>query len=200
MLGIQITDYTYKDTIAKGNGPQKKVIAQQVERVYPQAVTKSTDVVPDLYRKATLRDGWVEMATDLRVGERVKLIGEKEKGIYPVLEVREGAFRTEFKPATDQVFVFGREVKDFRNVDYEAISMLNVSATQELARELAAKDGEVSKLQAQVSQLEQNLAGVQKLVAQLAEESRRVKLEVKSAPQSHAAAAAVQPLLISSHY
>ena len=34
------------------------------------------------------------------------------------------------------VFVYGREVKDFRNVDYEAIAMLNVSATQELNRRL----------------------------------------------------------------
>ena len=205
LLSIQVTDYTYKDTISKGNGPQKKVIAQQVERVYPQAVTKSTDVVPDIYRKATLRDGWVEMATDLKVGERVKLIGEKEKGIYPVLEVRDGAFRTDFKPATNQIFVYGREVKDFRNVDYEAIAMLNVSATQELARKLAAKDGEVSKLQTQVSQLEQKAAqaqalaqkvdDLQKLVAQLAEESRRGKLASKSASQPHAAAAALRPPL-----
>jgi hypothetical protein len=94
----------------------------------------------------------------------------------------------------NQVFVYGREVKDFRNVDYEAMAMLNVSATQELARKLAAKDGEVSKLQAQGSQLEQKLAGVQKLVAQLAEESRRVKLAGRSAPQPHAAAA-VRPTL-----
>ncbi len=29
------------------------------------------------------------------------------------------------------VFVYGREVNDFHTVDYEALSMLNVSATQE---------------------------------------------------------------------
>ena len=45
------------------------------------------------------------------------------------------------------LFVFGREVKDFRNVDYEAISMLNVSATQELARQLLAARAELAEAQ-----------------------------------------------------
>src|SRR5262249_11721908 len=137
---------------AKGNAPQKKVIAQQVEQVYPQAVSKTTDVVPDIYRKATLKDGWVQLATDLKVGDRVKLIGEKEKGVYTGLEVRDGAFRSDFKPSTGQVFVYGREVKDFRNVDYEAIAMLNVSATQELAHQLKLQQEALTGLQANLKQ------------------------------------------------
>ena len=44
----------------------------------------------------------------------MRLIGAKEEAIHAVLEVREGAFRTAFQPATDAVFVHGREVKDFR--------------------------------------------------------------------------------------
>jgi hypothetical protein len=152
LLGIKITDFTYKDTIAKGDRPQKKVIAQQVEQVYPQAINKSTDEVPDIYRKATLKDGWMQLTTDLKVGDRVKLIGEKEKGVYPVLEVRDGAFRTDFKPSTEQVFVYGREVKDFRTVDYEALSMLNVSATQELARQLKSQQQELTRLHANLNQ------------------------------------------------
>ena len=150
---IEITDYTLKDVLAKGGAPYKKVIAQQVEKVYPQAVTKSTDVVPDIYQKATVQDGWVTLATDLKVGERVRLIGEKEEAIHAVLEVREGAFRTAFQPATDAVFVYGREVPDFRTVDYEAIAMLNVSATQELARKLAAQSAESTQLRAALTKL-----------------------------------------------
>jgi hypothetical protein len=181
LLGIEVTDFTYKDTVAKGNRPQKKVIAQQVEQVYPQAVSKGTDVVPDIYRNATLKDGWVQLATDLKVGERVQLLGEKEKGIYPVLEVRAGAFRTDFKPAMEQVFVYGREVKDFRSVDYEAISMLNVSATQELAKrvqKLEAREAHLAELEqkaSQVASLEQEVAGLKKMVAQLAAASRTAK-------------------------
>jgi cell shape-determining protein MreC len=32
--------------------------------------------------------------------------------------------------------VFGREVNDFRSVDYEALSMLGISAIQQLAKEV----------------------------------------------------------------
>ena len=151
LLGIQVTDYTYIDTVAKGDQPQKKVIAQQVEQVYPQAVSRTTDVVPDIYQKAAIREGWVQLATDLKAGERVKLIGENEEGIYPVLEVRGGAFRTDFAPTDGKVFVYGREVKDFRTVDYEAIAMLNVSATQELKKE---KDAEITELKRRLEKLE----------------------------------------------
>jgi len=154
LRGIEITDYLYKDTITKGDRPQKKVIAQQVEKVFPQAVGKSTDVVPDIYRKANVQDGWVSLATNLKSGERVRLIAEKAEGIYEVLEVGDGKFRTAFQPATDKVFVYGREVKDFRTVDYEAISMLNVSATQELAKKLEEKDAEVTALKQKLSALE----------------------------------------------
>ena len=78
----------------------------------------------------------MKLATTLKKGERVRLIGKNKEGIHEVLEVAPGRFRTDFATDDDAVFVFGREVKDFRMVDYEAIAMLNVSATQELHRRL----------------------------------------------------------------
>ena len=162
---VEITDYTHIDVIQGGKRPNKKVIGQQVEGIFPQAVSKVTDVVPDIYQKATVKDGWVKLATDLKVGERVRLIGEKQEGIHEVLEVREGAFRTAFQPAAEKVFVYGREVKDFRVVDYEAIAMLNVSATQELARRLAKVEQRESNLLA----LEEKAARVEKVERELAE-------------------------------
>ena len=187
---IEVTDYTHKDVIGKGKDRSKKVIAQQVEKVFPQAVTKTVDVVPDIYKSAKIVDGWIELTTDLKKGERVRLIGNKHDEIHEVLEVEKDRFRTAYRPApksdakatgspiasapsadapkgdsktkaagkaaagkdqsaveADRIFVFGREVKDFRVVDYEAIAMLNVSATQELARKLAASEAAVKALQ-----------------------------------------------------
>ena len=162
---IEVTDYRYKDIVGKGNRPHKKVIAQQVEKVYPQAVNKMIDVVPDIYQKATVKDGWVSLETDLKKGERVRLIGEKQEGIHEVLEVAEGRFRTDFKTEGDKVFVFGREVKDFRTVDYEAIAMLNVSATQELARQVAV----LRQSQVRVAELEREVGDLRKMQAELVE-------------------------------
>lgn len=161
LRGIEITDYRYKDMIGKGSAPHKKVIAQQVETVYPQAVSQATNVVPDIYERASIQDGWVALAADLKKGDRVKLIGESAEGIHEVLEVTEDKFRTDFKQDGDKVFVFGREVDDFRMVDYEAIAMLNVSATQELAN--------------RVESLEKELAEMKKLFVQMAGSAKATK-------------------------
>ena len=66
LLGIEVTDYSYKDVITRGNLTRKKVIGQQIERVFPQAVTKVTDAVPDIYQQASIEDGWVALATSTR--------------------------------------------------------------------------------------------------------------------------------------
>jgi hypothetical protein len=171
LLSIAVTDYRYKDTVANGNEVHKKVIAQQVEAVFPQAITQRTDSVPDIYRQTSLDGNWVNLATDLKKGERVRLIGEAKDGVYEVLETAPGRFRTEFSSATGKVFVFGREVKDFRTVDYDAIAMLNVSATQELARENAALRAANTALERRLAEVESKdrardakLASIEKLL------------------------------------
>ncbi len=157
LRSIQITDYRHIDVPSKGGRPQKKVIAQQVEQVYPQAVGKGRGGVPDIYKAAALKDGWVQLATDLKQGERVRLITEKGDDVYAVLEVGVGSFRTSLDEDTDKLFVYGREVNDFRFVDYDAISMLNVSATQELHRQLEAERRESAVLRRKLSELESSL-------------------------------------------
>ena len=150
LLGIEVTNYSYKDVIGKGTGVYKKVIGQQIEKVFPQAVTRVTDVVPDIYQQASIRDGWVALATNLKKGERVKLVTETDEDVCEVLEVTPDKFRVAFEQEEDKVFVFGREVNDFLTVDYDAISMLNVSATQQLKKEM---DQEVKALRLENAEL-----------------------------------------------
>lgn len=186
---IEITDYTYKDVITKDTRQHKKVIGQQVESVYPQAVRRSTDVVPDIYQKANVKDGWIKLVTNLVKGERVRLIGEKKEGIHEVLEVAQDSFRTDFEADSDAVFVYGREVNDFLSVDYDAIAMLNVSATQQIKKE---KDAEVKALQAENANLRDRLTGQEKRVSEL--ETMYMKFETLfTRLQENAPVAAASP-------
>ena len=165
LLNLEITNYRYKDVIARGNGAYKKITGQQVEKVFPQAVSKNTEVVPDIYQAASIQDGWIALATDLKKGERVKLITPNgEEGVHEILEVAPGKFRTDFKSEGNMVFVYGREVNDFLTVDYGAISMLNVSATQQIKKE---KDEEVKALQRENTGLRSQLAAQEKRLAEL---------------------------------
>jgi len=176
LMQIEVTDYRLRDSITNGNRPIKKVIAQQVAEVYPQAVnTDLTEVVPDIYQRAEVQDGWIMLATDLQPGERVKLISEEGNRVYTVIGVEEGRFQvsdlaSDFSQPSglaSQVFVYGREVDDFHTVDYEAISMLNVSATQEQQRRIEALEAENATKQAEIASLRAKVEQLQGLEARL---------------------------------
>jgi len=152
LLAIEITDYTMIDKLTHGERSFKKVIGQQVREVYPQAVTISTDVVPDIFQPATVTGGWVALATDLEKGERVKLITDGGQEIHEVLEAGLERFRVALEH-DGNVFVYGREVDDFHAVDYEAIAMLNVSATQELHRRLQTQQEEIASQRREIVSL-----------------------------------------------
>jgi hypothetical protein len=169
LMGIQITDYQFKDKVANGNAPQKKVIAQQVEQIFPQAVNVRKGIVPDIYKNAAIKEGWVMLATDLKVGDRVRLISASGETMEEVLEVRGDAFRTSLKSAEEKTFVYGREVSDFRSVDYDAIAMLNVSATQQIKHE---KDAEIQALRDENASLRREIAAKEKSM-----EARLIALE-----------------------
>jgi len=121
------------------------VIAQQVEEFYPQAVSKTTNRIPDIYQLADCKEGWINLETDLEAGDRVQLIFDNKEELATVISVNEKAFQVDLIES-GSVFVYGREVDDFRTVDYEAISMLNVSATQELLKRIEALESENRKL------------------------------------------------------
>lgn len=174
LLGIKITDYQYKDKIGQGSAKQKKVVAQELESVFPQAVSRHTNVIPDIYEKATIgSDGWVALTTDLKVGDRVRLIATEKDAVFEVLEVENDSFRVEFIPKEEgELFVYGREVKDFRTVDYDAIAMLNVSATQQIKKDA---DAEIGALRIENQSLRLRLTAFE--AADKAREARVVALE-----------------------
>ncbi|WP_103071729.1 tail fiber domain-containing protein [Aquimarina sediminis] len=153
LLAIDVVDYTYKDQISNSSTPQKKVIAQQLEKVLPHAVGKTTSIIPNVFeqaRKTKALNNTTEITTTskhmFKNGDKVRLIvkssGEKE---YIVTVKNDYVFEIP-EVVTDGVFVYGKEVDDFRNVDYDAVSMLNVSATQELFKIIEQQQKEINNL------------------------------------------------------
>ena len=154
IMKLEVTDYTKKDFITHGGRLEKKLVAQQVEKHYPQAVSKHTDVVPDIYKPAESyklngEKLIIRLAKHgLKKGEKVQLFFEsyenkkkieRNKNVYTILSADFNTFTVNPKSKVGKntkIFVYGREVNDFRTIDYEGIAMLNVSATQEIAKKL----------------------------------------------------------------
>ena len=132
LTGIQITDYTMKDQLRSGKTEYKKVIAQQVESVYPLAVGTTSNFIPDIYAYAAIENGKLSMKTELKVDDEVKLfINDSEERIARVISNKDGLTVLDIEH-TGEIFVYGKRVDDFKVVDYDALAMLNISATQEL--------------------------------------------------------------------
>jgi hypothetical protein len=144
---IQITNYRMKDVVTWGTQTFKKVIAQQVEQIYPEVIKLQTSVIPDIYALAesVVYDALnkklnVSLSKDygIKIGDKIELVHPENGKIQAeVVEVSGKSFTVKnWEYATDKIFVFGREVNDFRSVDYEALSMLGISAIQQLAKEI----------------------------------------------------------------
>jgi hypothetical protein len=189
---IEVTDYTMKDVVKYGNKPFKKVIAQQVEKVYPTAVTttgvKGLTFTPDVYAVSdsikTEKPGvyTIRMAKahDLKDGDTVRLITSKNPELNLMVHVvNDRTFSVETKePLGDKVFVYGKQCLDLKAIDYEAISMLNVSATQELAKKVDALEKVNSDFQDQAKRLtaveEQDRGTISKQAQQITEQDSKI--------------------------
>jgi hypothetical protein len=176
---IRITDYRMKDVVMQGNKQYKKVIAQEVEAIYPEAVTQQTGFVPNIYQ---LADNVQNMGNNTykvsfknkveynnNVTGDLKLYDEQKEITAKVVSKgdNEIVFTTTEAINANKLFLFGEEVTDFRAVDYEALSTLNISATQELYREVQALKKQNALLTAKVEDTKKLETAYNELAAQV---------------------------------
>ena len=152
---------------------EKKVIAQQVKEVYPQAVSilPGYSPMPNISSKAANvhydnARSELHVVMDkphaLAVGDSIDMLAGKtrlkEKKVIQITD--KNTFVVSGAESYDDIFVIGKYVNDILTVDYDAIAMLNVSATQELARQAEELESRVRDLEARerrVALLEENL-------------------------------------------
>ena len=163
---LRITDYTMKDKVKYGNKPFKKVIAQQVEKVYPQVVSKHTDFIPNVYQAVSkiekTSNGYLlhfnnnHNITHTAKKLQVLLSGKNQMEEYNIVAIpndKEVIIETTDLNA-DKIFVYGEEVNDFRTVDYEGLTTLNISATQELGKLIAMQNKKIEALEREIKLLQ----------------------------------------------
>lgn len=172
---IAVTDYKYIDEVSNGSTLQKKVIAQQVKEIFPIAINQTKGIIPNVYqvaKKATVVGNTTQIVTtkahDFATGDVVKLIVENAgEKVVDVTVIDNHTFSVN-QAFNDKVFVYGKQVNDLHNVDYDAISMLNVSATQELAKQVDTLKAENASLKNSMSEMAAKVAEMDELKAQMA--------------------------------
>jgi len=158
---IRVTDYRYIDQLANTDKVVKKVIAQEIQALMPVAVSTSRQAIPNVF-EAAASISFAEGQLTVRCarphqlpasGGRMRLYTEANQDLNVEAAVIDAyTFRFASATAYSRLFVYGKFVDDFLSVDYDALSMLNISATQELARQVAALKSQNAAQQAQLQQ------------------------------------------------
>ena len=170
LMRLRITDYQYVDEVSRGNSSYKGLVAQEVREIMPQAVAVTEGFIPDIYLLAentSLQGGQLTIHTprehQLAAGDQVRLIleeGVRELSVAATPDTR--SFAVSWAEAAPQrVFVYGKKVDDFQQVDYDKVHNLAISAIQELSRQVDALKAEnaglKSELKASVDDFERRL-------------------------------------------
>ena len=148
-----------------GTARKAGFIAQEVEGVLPEAVTKKAAAVPTTYGRAAVARHAKELVLTFgeplisipEIGATIELAWKDGKGTATVLAGTRNSLRVKLqgadKPEESEVFVTGVQVDDFRSLDYNHVFTHNVAATQELAEMVLTLQQRVAELQQQVNQV-----------------------------------------------
>jgi hypothetical protein len=178
---LQVVNYQYIDQLVNGAKIKTGFIAQEVEKVNYQFVNQSADFIPSVFAvpdSVMLNDNVLKVATDkphgFIKGEQVKFFieGKKEeiKTIEEILSPKVFTVKGWDAP-TDNLFVYGKKVSDFRAIDFDQITALSVAAIQELSKQIESLKSENDNLK--------NILNKKVEAKQLELEKRLLKLEGK---------------------
>lgn len=145
---INLVSFKYIDYVEKGNIKNYGVIAQEVEEIIPEVINKSKDYIPNIYKNIDSYDKDLlklyikyDDKFDLTINDKIKIYDDKNNEfIKTIIEIDEDSLTIDspiddYKDETP-LFIYGKEVAELKNVNYEALFIINMKATQELYKRL----------------------------------------------------------------
>ena len=161
---LEVVNYKWIDDYKNGgeNAVHTGFFAQDVENVIPEAVTRQSEFLPDIYRYSEKIEGNVITCNDhgLTVGDWIKFFPKKDdqtKEYYAEIIKTIDTNTFECKPASeitcDRVFLYGKEINDYRTLCENKLTPYAIGAIQELTKMVLA-------LTMRVDQLETNSSNV----------------------------------------
>ena len=143
---INLTTFKYIDYIEKGNKKNYGVIAQEIEEIIPEVINECKDYIPNIYKNANGYDGnnTIYIKVDnLIIGDKIRIYDNKNKEHQKkIINISEDYITIDepvedYEDGTD-LFIYGKEIPDLKNVNYEALFIVNMRATQELYKRVKA--------------------------------------------------------------
>lgn len=142
---IKPISFKYIDFVKNGTINNYGVIAQEIEKVIPEVVNSHKDYIPNIFKNADKYDNELLRlyikTDDISIGDNIKILDIDNKPHYKKIVDKDDDYITIDEPiekyeADTPIFIYGKEVEDVKNVNYEALFMINIKATQELHQRL----------------------------------------------------------------
>ena len=164
---LRVVDYAYIDQLANGNKHKIGFIAQEVENINPKFVNQSEGFIPsffDLAEKVIVKNDLLEIETTkphaFVKGDEVKFFASGKKELIKSIEEVDSPNKFTVKGWTepiDNLFIYGKKVRDFRAIDFDQITAMSVAAIQELSKQVDQLKLENVKLNKKIQVIEANV-------------------------------------------
>ncbi|ULY68549.1 DUF2793 domain-containing protein [Chlorella virus XW01] len=188
LRAIKPCKYQYIDSDSRGESYVYGFIAQEIEEVLPYSTTIVQNIIPDYYDNVKLHSvdiSFIEfdicdnIQYDLSLNQKVKVILEYSANILDIthskkqyetkiinIEGKRIKIENETKSLyVHTVFLFGKEVNDFRTLKKDAIWTVATSALQEIDRIQQRHEQEIQELKSQNQLLLERLEALESRLA-----------------------------------
>ena len=132
-------------------------IAQEINEIIPETVSKVSHYIPNIYQYATVISSSELLLTsnlitgiNIRINDNIRIItNENGEEIHKIIDIRndsiiiDGILNNEIN---SKVFIYGTKVNDFQTISKDSIFTLNISATQELYKIIMKQQKEIEYL------------------------------------------------------
>jgi len=169
---INIVDFKMKDIIP--DNPRNGVLAQEIEGIFPNAVSKTTDFIPNIYLETNkiIKNNDIYTITiskkhELQLNDKVSLFYlNEETELEEIINVTNIVDDYTFsfvcdKNLGEKIFLWGKEVDDFRTMNYQYLDNITTKMTQYLLNENEELKSKLEEKDAQIASILQRLAALE---------------------------------------
>jgi hypothetical protein len=173
---LRVVKHSYIDKKKFGNMNKYGFIAQEVQKLLPDAVIPQTDFIPSIYKTSTIVnkntlhfDIPITDIQQFNIGTKLKCYDVKNEIVWVTIKeiIDSQNIEIEETITNDKLFVYGHSVDDFLQIDYDPIRNLTTAALQEVDRQQQAD-------KARIAELEATVAAQQSLINDILERLKKV--------------------------
>jgi len=179
---LQIIKHKYIDKQTHSDNLRYGVIAQEIQKILPEAILQKTSIIPSIYNVANveiLEDNKhvLKFTTPLKDIEQfnsnitLKCYDSDNKITWIKIKEVIDEYTLEIEGETEDknLFVYGHNVDDFLLVENDAIWTVATAALQEVDRQQQADKVRIAELENQVSELETAVTSQQSIINDIVE-------------------------------